>query len=429
MPSFVQFTPAGSEHPEAVPALQSALRSLWGFVLPVLLLLLAQIAAPLAAELPASLAGLRTWGPLMALSLAGALALAFNRGRVVFAVVSLTAAYAAYRLYLMHGLAEFPARTVFAAICLFVPLNLVTLSVLRERGVFTFYGVRRLGSIALVASLTAWVVSTQSTQITEWVYGPLIDSPVLAGGMTPQLALLLVAVGVVITVAVAVRRGAAIDAGFAGALLCFALACEAIGLPHHFGVYVAAAAATLSVTVVHDTFRLAFRDELTGLPSRRALNERLLALGPHFTVAMLDVDHFKLFNDRHGHDLGDQVLRMVATKLQHIGGGGRAYRYGGEEFTVLFAGRSLRQAWPHLEAARKAISRHPVVVRAEGRPEHTPAYAPRSMSQRALASVSVTVSIGVAERNPQYATAMDVLRAADKALYRAKQEGRDRVSK
>lgn len=404
------------------------LRSLWGFVLPALLLVVAHLTAPLAGQLPASLAGLRSWGPLMLLALAGALAATFNRGRVVFAVVSLTAAYLAYRLYLMQGVAEFPARTVFAAICLFVPLNLITLSVLRERGVFTYYGARRLGSIALQASLVAWVVSTQRIQITDSAYWPLLDGLPLASALVPQFALLLVGSGLVVTVGAAVIRRSAIDAGFAGALVCFALACEAIRVPHHFGVYVAAAAATLAVTVVHDTYRLAFRDELTGLPSRRALNERLLALGPHFTLAMLDVDHFKRFNDRHGHELGDQVLRMVAAKLERIGGGGRAYRYGGEEFTVVFAGKGLRRAWPHLEAVRKAISRHPVVVRAEERPEHVPAYAPREADTRALTSVSVTVSIGVAERKGPHAKPAEVLREADKALYRAKQNGRDRVS-
>jgi hypothetical protein len=112
----------------------------------------------------------------------------------------------------------------------------------------------------------------------------------------------------------------------------FALACEGIDAPHYFAVYLTASAAILCAAVLQDTFRLAFRDELTGLPSRRALNERMMALGSNYTIAMLDVDHFKRFNDMYGHELGDQVLRMVAAKLARIGGGGRAYRYG-EEFS------------------------------------------------------------------------------------------------
>ena len=399
-------------------------------MLPLALLVAAQFAAPLAAQLPASLAGLRAWGPVWTLSLALALALAFKRGRVVFAAVSLGAAYAAYRLYLVQGVSGDAAHIVFVAICLFVPLNLLALSALRERGVFTLYGVRRMGSIALQVCVTAWVVDTQQNALIEWANWRIIDLPTFTRGLMPQLALLLVAAGVVASVGASVRRSSAIDAGFAVALVCVALACESIRVPHHFGVYLAAAAAILAVTVVHEAFRLAFRDELTGLPSRRALEERLLSLGPEFTAAMVDVDHFKRFNDRHGHELGDQVLRMVAAKLQRIGGGGRAYRYGGEEFVVLFPGRKLHQAWPHLEALRKAIARHAVVVRA--RPRNAPAttYVPTGdAGSPATQSVSVTVSIGVAQRKQQHAVAHDVLHAADKALYRAKHAGRNRLSR
>ena len=102
----------------------------------------------------------------------------------------------------------------------------------------------------------------------------------------------------------------------------------------------------VAIAVLQDTFRMAFRDELTGIPSRRALNERLAALGNRYTIAMLDVDHFKNFNDTYGHDLGDQVLKMVAAHIAGVGGGGKAFRYGGEEFTVLFPGNGRRGGDP-----------------------------------------------------------------------------------
>jgi diguanylate cyclase (GGDEF)-like protein len=97
--------------------------------------------------------------------------------------------------------------------------------------------------------------------------------------------------------------------------------------------------------VLQDSYRMAFHDELTGLPGRRALNERLMGLDDHYAIAMIDVDHFKLFNDSWGHEVGDQVLKLVASRLQRVGGGGRAYRYGGEEFTIVFAGLRLSE-WP-----------------------------------------------------------------------------------
>ena len=70
---------------------------------------------------------------------------------------------------------------------------------------------------------------------------------------------------------------------------------------------------------------------------------------------MIDIDHFKQFNDAHGHHIGDQVLKLVAGRLAKVAGGGIAYRYGGEEFSVLFPDRNAAQARPHLEAVRGAI--------------------------------------------------------------------------
>lgn len=96
----------------------------------------------------------------------------------------------------------------------------------------------------------------------------------------------------------------------------------------------------LILVVAHEAYQMAFRDELTGLPGRRALNERLQRLGRTYVIAMAGVDHFKRFHDTHGHDVGDQVLRLVASQLRQIGGGGKAYRYGGEELTLVFPGKT-----------------------------------------------------------------------------------------
>src|SRR2546421_12493897 len=98
---------------------------------------------------------------------------------------------------------------------------------------------------------------------------------------------------------------------------------------------------------------MAYQDSLTQLPARRALNEALLRLGSQYTVGMVDVDHFKRINDSHGHDVGDQVLKMVAARLAQVGGGGRAYRYGGEEFAVIFAVRRADQSHPEVEKRRQ----------------------------------------------------------------------------
>src|SRR5690606_9592276 len=172
---------------------------------------------------------------------------------------------------------------------------------------------------------------------------------------------------------------------------------------------------------------MAFREDLTGLPGRRALNERLQRLGRHYVIAMADVDHFKAFNDTHGHDVGDQVLKLVASRLRKIGGGGRAYRYGGEEFTLVFPGKTLEQCLPHLEAVREAVESYRLQLRDK---HNRPKDDRRGRTRRSGAgagSVAVTISLGVAERQPEQRTAEEVIKAADQALYSAKSAGRNCV--
>lgn len=409
--------------------LSTMVRAASCFVAPVAVLLLAGYLAPHLNDLPPTLAGLRSWGPMLTLVLAGVLALAFNRGRALFGIASLAVAFVAFKLQVQTGTGTFAGRTVFGALCVFVPLNLAALVLLRERGIFSFYGVRRGGTIALQALVVAWIVVEHRTGTIEWLYQPLLDGGVVPGSPIPQFALMLTLAGVIAATLVAVTSRSAIDAAFAGALTAFALACHNVALPNYFAVYTAAAGAILGIGVLHDAFRLAFRDELTGLPSRRAFNEKMMALGPHYAIAMADVDHFKRFNDTWGHELGDQVLKLVAGKLERVGGGGRAYRYGGEEFAILFPGKSLREVWPYLEAVRQDIASYQLAIRGSDRPAELTPDGPQRGLGNTVHTVSVTISIGVAQRDDRSATPADILLAADRSLYRAKEKGRNRVSR
>jgi len=139
---------------------------------------------------------------------------------------------------------------------------------------------------------------------------------------------------------------------------------------------------------------------------------------------MVDVDHFKRFNDTFGHDVGDEVLRMVATKLAAVERGGRAYRYGGEEFSILFPGLTAAEAIPALDAVREVVADTHFTVRKRLRPRKKPNPVPaRAGSRQSL----ITVSIGVAEPSGRLKTPDQVLLAADRALYQAKEQGRNRV--
>ena len=183
----------------------------------------------------------------------------------------------------------------------------------------------------------------------------------------------------------------------------------------------------IAVAVAHEAYQMAFRDELTGLPGRRALNEHLQRLGRQYVIAMADVDHFKQFNDTHGHDVGDQVLRVVAGQLRKISGGGKAYRYGGEEFTLVFPGKTIEQCLPHLEVVRAAVEGYLLQLREQGQRPRDDQQGRQKRRAKAAGSVSVTISIGVAQRQAAQLTTEAVLKAADQALYSAKGAGRNRV--
>lgn len=182
----------------------------------------------------------------------------------------------------------------------------------------------------------------------------------------------------------------------------------------------------LAASLVQHSYNLAYVDELTGLPGRRALQEAMGRLRGRYVLAMLDVDHFKNFNDTYGHDVGDQVLRLVASRVRRASGAGHPFRYGGEEFTLVFPGRSLEDVLETLEEVRRAVEETPMVLRAPDRPRRKPS-AQGGRSRGSRHKVTLTISIGAATPGPEARSPAQVLKCADQALYRAKQQGRNRV--
>jgi diguanylate cyclase (GGDEF)-like protein len=381
------------------------------------------------AALPRPLSGLEIHAPYLAFAIGAVLAVTFKRGRVLAALVVLLIAYVAQQLWLQAGVDSLRARTVYLALGLFVPLNLAVLAFVPERGTLNRHGALRLAVLAAQAALTAWIIWSGSTGLVAAAYHPFLGRGAVSAGHLPQLSILVIALGLLATLFATFLTRSAINANLAGAIVAFAVGAHVIGASTAFSVFIAAAKVMLTVGVLQDTFRMAFRDELTGLPSRRALNEQLMAVPRTYTIAMLDVDHFKKFNDTYGHDLGDQILRMIAGRIARVGGGGRAFRYGGEEFTVLFPGKGLGEAVPFLEALRENVEAYQLALRASDRPKKSKGSKRQRGGWRAKRSVSVTISIGVAERNERLPTPEEVIQAADRALYRAKEKGRNQVSR
>ncbi len=159
------------------------------------------------------------------------------------------------------------------------------------------------------------------------------------------------------------------------------------------------------------------RDPLTGLYNRRFMEEfaekeisRIKRYHTQLSLIMLDVDHFKKFNDTYGHDAGDLVLKEIADFLRkHCRESDVACRYGGEEFVTLLPNCSLDDAIIMAQGLCKKVREQ---VRVPYRNE----------------ILSVTISMGVASCPTHGSSIGEVLKAADNALYEAKSEGRDRVT-
>ena len=346
--------------------------------------------------------------------LAGALlAWRFRRWRVLVATLMLAAAERALALTLATATPAAHVGTAAAAAAL--PINLTALTWLPDRGRPVFGW--SLGLVAAEALAAGLLAQPEAAPVAALLARPF------AGGHLPAVGLLAFSSALALAGLRLTLRPQALECGMLWALL-GALLAFGVDAPASASIALAGAGLVLLVSLVETSHAIAYGDELTGLPSRRALTETLAGLQGAYTIAMVDIDHFKVFNDTYGHDAGDQLLRMIGVRLAEVGGGGRPFRYGGEEFAVIFSATPLDDALPHIEMLRQSIESTGFGLRAADRSRRRDG-APRVA--RPTRRVSVSVSIGVAEAGRSATPGHAVLDAADAALYRAKRSGRNRV--
>jgi diguanylate cyclase (GGDEF)-like protein len=342
------------------------------------------------------------------------LGLVFRRGRTVFALLAVLLAER-----VLSGIGSGAGNELAtAAVAILLPIDLTALAMVRERAIVSGVGLVRgtfiLGPPAVLALLWA----TYHPGLTSALTASFLPQRWVPAVGMPHLAVVAFGIGLTVTGARLLARREAQEAAFFWATV--AVLAAALSAPPLRTAGFAAAVAVLDIGVVAAAFAMAYRDQLTGIAGRRALDEALGELAGRYTVAVVDVDHFKKVNDRHGHGVGDQVLRMIAGRLAAAAGPGRPFRLGGEEFVLLFPGRGRAEVLPIVDKLRQDVASHPFVLRASER---------RGECSRGdgRQSLTVTVSVGVAETDEK-STAREVLRAADAALYRAKSAGRNRVA-
>lgn len=400
------------------------------FVVPAAILIATWFLVPHIAGLTPSRQELVTFAPYLVTLLGMFLAVHFHRARPFMALLVLSLFYWSSRTFLSTGQIEPALNKVYQAFVLLVPLNLLLFTLMRERGIFSTAGRLRFVFLALQGWVILWLFYRHFEDLLPYIARGYTSLPLFSNLLVPQPAMVAGTLCFTVISLLALRRQSPIDSGMLGALSAFFIACNWLTDRDIHSAYCTAGALIITLSVLRDSYNMAFRDDLTGIPSRRSLNESLHGLGRRYTVAMLDVDHFKRFNDTYGHDVGDQVLKMVARKMMDVGGGGKAFRYGGEEFTILFSGRRAEDALPHLEKLRTTIADYRLALRDGERPKDQRQGKGKrgsSAGRRGDASAAVTVSIGVAESGNELNSAAEVMKAADKALYKAKNRGRNQV--
>jgi GGDEF domain-containing protein len=372
------------------------------------------------------------------------LAWRFHSSRIFFALLVLflgqqAIVYFSFPLVPGRVAASGPGTTALAAVGLLLPLDFVLLSFQQEKG-FTFSSVAPPSLLLFVESVIVAVLCRPEAAVAG--QRSLHHAPVPAAALPFATILAFSAATVVLLIRFFLLHKPA-ESGLVWALAASLLALRFGGVGRIPTAYFAAAAFILAGAVVETSYLLAYHDELTTLPSRRAFHDALLRLEPPYSIAMLDIDHFKRCNDTYGHDTGDQVLRMIASHLARVTGGGQAYRCGGEEFAILFPGKTTTEVLDHLEKLRADIEASKLHLRGPDRRQE--ARGPDRRNQRARGrsqtghairqlsrpsrsdELSVTASIGVATSRRENSSAEEVIQAADKALYRAKAAGRNRI--
>ena len=368
------------------------------------------------------------------------LARRFHTSRIFGALVLLVLAHRALEFFSDGRIPKSgPGLTALEAISFLLPLNLLLLACSKERGFTLVAWGPKLLVLFVESVFLAVICRPHPAPGSDLFRGAFVNRAWVSWSNLPQVSLMAAVVVLLGLWARFVHTRHPLDAAFIWADLISAIAFGAGGTGRIASGLMATTCLILALSVLESSYRMAYYDELTGIPGRRAFNEALLQLRTPYTMAVVDIDHFKRFNDTYGHDTGDDVLRMVAGKLAAVTGGGRAFRVGGEEFNIIFAGKS-GGVQEHLELLRTTVESAQFRLRgSERRAEPRGAERRRPFTNRKLRDsarsdptggdqiLSVTVSIGFAEGTLQRPEPAQVVAAADQALYEAKANGRNRV--
>ena len=359
-----------------------------------------------------SLAEAMQYLPILLIMFASAVTLHFNQARILAYVLILSCLYFSLDYHWLN------TELKFALFTTLVPLLLLAIMLLREQSVFSIKALPLYFLFIFTLLFAFWLIREQPDWVVKYLFTDWLPTRYFDWTKLPQTTLgvfLMITLSLIILLTL---RQNSITAAAMGVLIILFISLHLKSQNTDLIILISSGLILCLFIVLQESWRMAYLDELTQLPGRRALREKLQSLVGIYAIAMVDIDFFKKFNDQYGHDTGDEALRMVAAKLKKVTGGGVAYRYGGEEFTLVFANKSIEQVTEHLEKTRELIANTPFVVNRRTNNKQN-----KTMKNK---TVSITVSIGAVD-SIDISSADETLKQADMALYNAKKKGRNRI--
>jgi len=315
------------------------------------------------------------------------------------------------------------ATILFVLIGPLLAFNFIYIIKTSEKGIYNKNGVHHLILIFIELQILIVFVNFTPELLIKYLYYPYFVAPIFDATPMYQSTIIFNAIAFIILLTNAIIKKKVVMTGYLGSFIAIVLAQHFINAPATSMMFFSVACLILILAIGLNSFRLSNVDLVTELPSLRSFKRQLNRLSDDFCIALVDVDEFKEMTDEYGQDVCNQILRMIASRSQRLGRKGFPYRYGDEEFALIFYDMQLHEANKYLATLCDSIANEPFLLRSKKRPY----FKPNSMTENSIEKtiskpIPISVSVGIAEKQPHHQNSFDVLTTAREALERAKEQ-------